>query len=48
MTWFEDDSHKIPESIRNMPKEEVERKAAEFEEQLRKERNVKRNNPLSA
>jgi hypothetical protein len=48
MTWFEDDSHTIPESIRNMPKEEVERKAAEIAEQLRRERDAKRKKPLSA
>jgi hypothetical protein len=48
MTWFEDDSHKIPEYIKNMPREEVERKAAECTEQLRKERDSVRKDPLSA
>ncbi|MDR0944299.1 MAG: hypothetical protein LBM41_07195 [Ruminococcus sp.] len=48
MTWFEDDSHEIPESIRNMPKEEVERKSAELLDQLRRERDAKRKKPLSA
>jgi hypothetical protein len=48
MTWFEDDSHKIPECIRNMPREEVERKAAECAEQLRKDRDKLRKDPLIA
>jgi hypothetical protein len=48
MTWFEDDSHEIPESIRNMTKEEVERKAAELADQLRRERDTMRKKPLSA
>jgi hypothetical protein len=38
MTWFEDDSHTIPDYIKNMPREELDRRIEEYEEELRKER----------
>jgi hypothetical protein len=36
--WFEDDSREVPEYIKNMPTEELDRHIAEFEEELRKEK----------
>jgi hypothetical protein len=42
MVWFEDDSHQIPEEILNMSREERKKKIAEYEEQLRNERDILR------
>jgi hypothetical protein len=44
MKWFEDDSHQIPDYIKNMPPEEVERIATEYEEQFFKESALRRKN----
>jgi hypothetical protein len=48
MTWFEDDSHKIPDSIKKMPPDEVEKIAAAYEEQLRRESAKLKKGSLSA
>jgi hypothetical protein len=41
MRYFEDDSHKIPDYIRNMPPEELKKKIAECDEQLKRERIIR-------
>jgi DNA-directed RNA polymerase alpha subunit len=48
MKYYEDDSHKIPEYIRNMSPEEVEQKAAEYAEELRKEKQKRLKNRLAS
>jgi hypothetical protein len=41
MSVIIDDSHQIPDYIRNMPREERKKKIAEYDEQLRKERSIR-------
>ncbi|MDR0946214.1 MAG: hypothetical protein LBM87_00505 [Ruminococcus sp.] len=36
MTWFEDDSHQIPDYIKNMPRDELKKRIAEYDEQMRR------------
>jgi hypothetical protein len=42
MRYFEDDSHKIPDEIRNLSREELKKRVAECDEILRKERELRR------
>jgi hypothetical protein len=41
MNVIVDDSHVIPDYIRNMPREERKQRIAEYAEQLRKERAIR-------
>jgi hypothetical protein len=41
MRYFEDDSHKIPDYIKNMPPEKLKKLIAKYDEQLRQERLVR-------
>jgi hypothetical protein len=43
MTWFEDDSHTIPEELLKLSHEELKKKVAECDEVLRKERDDRHN-----